>query len=403
MSGRFGWRPLGQACALAARDFAHEWRLSACLVLGLAAVLAPLLVLIGLWSGIVSTMTERLAQDPRNREIIILGNHAFAPDWLERLAKDPRTGFLVPRTRSLAATIDLKTLDGRGLAAVEMVPSAAGDPLLAGLEPPRGMQSILLSQAAARRLGVAAGDTVSALVSRRREGRFESARMDIVVGGLVSESLFGREAAFVALGLLAATEDYRDGIGAALADGSDRPRSFAGLRLFARDLDGVSALAGMLRAEGLEVRTRAAEIDTVRQIDHVVGLLVSVIAVVGAGGYALSLAANLWGNVERKRRDLALLRLIGHPRRSIIVFPVVQAMLAAVLGLAVSFAAYGGAASLFNAILAGSVALDAVICRLDWHHFTAAAAVTIALAAASSTVGGFHASRIDPAESLRDL
>ena len=54
---------------LALKDYFYERLLSACAIMGLAAVLAPLLVLFGVKSGIINTMSDRLLQDPRNREI----------------------------------------------------------------------------------------------------------------------------------------------------------------------------------------------------------------------------------------------------------------------------------------------------------------------------------------------
>ena len=65
-------RPLLIA-GLAWQDYRREARLSACSVLALVAVIAPLLVLFGLKFGLVSSLTERLQRDPAVREIIALG------------------------------------------------------------------------------------------------------------------------------------------------------------------------------------------------------------------------------------------------------------------------------------------------------------------------------------------
>ena len=62
---------------LAWADWCAEARLSACAVLGLAAVLAPLLVLFGLKYGLVATLTERLLADPRTRELLPVGSHVY--------------------------------------------------------------------------------------------------------------------------------------------------------------------------------------------------------------------------------------------------------------------------------------------------------------------------------------
>ena len=48
---------LVQICHLSLRDYLHERLLSACAVLGLAAVLAPLLILFGVKFGVVETLT----------------------------------------------------------------------------------------------------------------------------------------------------------------------------------------------------------------------------------------------------------------------------------------------------------------------------------------------------------
>ncbi|MFT3957653.1 MAG: hypothetical protein QM665_00805 [Desulfovibrio sp.] len=71
---------------LACKDYWHEFLLSACAVLGLAAVLTPLLVLYGVKFGVVQTLTERLRNDPRNLEIspVISGRYTrrtTSPDW----------------------------------------------------------------------------------------------------------------------------------------------------------------------------------------------------------------------------------------------------------------------------------------------------------------------------------
>ena len=63
-----------QSCLLALRDYWHERLLSACAILGLAAVLAPLLVLLGVHHGIITAMTDRLKNDPRTLEITPVGS-----------------------------------------------------------------------------------------------------------------------------------------------------------------------------------------------------------------------------------------------------------------------------------------------------------------------------------------
>lgn len=385
---------------LAVADFAHEWRVSACLVLALAAVLAPLLVLFGLKSGIVTTMRDRLLADPRNLEVVMVGSYRLGPDWFAALGELPETGFLVPRTRSLAATLDLVGEAGRSLAGAEMVPSAAGDPLLRGAAPPSGLDRILLSHSAARQLGVTAGGTVTALVSRTLAGERQVMRLPLTVAAVLPEAAFGRDAAFVSLALLVAAEDYRDGHDQpTAADG----RSFSSARLFARSLDGVAILADRLRAEGKEVRTRADDIEMVKAVDRTLAFIFSVIAGLAVGGYLLSLATSLWANVDRKRRELALMRLVGYPPLAALAFPAIQAGLIALFGAALSTALAHGVAAAVNAALAGNLNREEFVCLLRPADLAVAAVATLVLALISSTLGGYRAARIDPAESLREV
>ena len=396
-----------RTCILAWRDFAHEWRVSLCLVFALAAVLAPLLVLFGLKSGIVTTMTERLRADPRNREITLRGHRHLDAAWFATLRAREDVGFVLPRTRLLAATVSLESGTGASLTDLDMLPTAAGDPLLpSGTPPAAGLRQILLSATAAGRLNVRPGDTITGRVFRRLDGTPQTLVLPLTVVGIVPETAFGRDAAFVSVELLVATEDYRDGAAVPLLGVSDggetrATRSFAGARLYARDLDDVAPLAAWLRGQGIEVATRAKEIETVKAIDRVLTFVFLVLASIGVGGYLFSLAASLWANVDRKRREIALLRLVGLRTAPVVGFPVVQAILVALAGIAVSTVLYLGVATAFNATFAGELGRDEFVCRLSLADGAAAGLLTVLFAIAAAMVGGYRAARIDPAESLR--
>lgn len=407
-SGATSSRQWSQAFRLAWQDFAHEWPISLCLVLAMSAVLAPLLVLFGLKSGIVSTLVARLRSDPANREIVIRGNHNLGVDWFATLTARPDVGFVVPRTRTLAATITLESGTGRQLQDVDMIPTRPGDPLVPAAVPmPEGLGPVLLTATAAGRLDAQRGDALSGLVSRRLEGEPQGVRVPLVVAGVLPEAAFGRDAVFVPGALLVATEDYRDGhrvpeLG--VEDGAARtgPRLFANARLYARDIDDVATLAGVLRDQELDVRTRAREIETVRAIDRVLTLVFLVLATLAGGGLLLSLASSLWANVDRKRRELAFLRLIGLRTGPVVAFPAGQAVLVSLGACALSGLLYLGVAALFNEVFASELGREEFVCRLNPRDGAAAMAATIAFSIVASLLGGTRAARIDPAESLRE-
>src|SRR5690606_31233978 len=125
---------------LALRDFLHERVMSACFVLALAAALLPLLVLFGLKFGIVSNLLAPLKEDPRYRQILPTGSGHYEPQWFEAMAERADVAFVVPRTRSIAATMRLRdpgAPSGR-IISVELIPSAEDDPVLQGLDAPAG-------------------------------------------------------------------------------------------------------------------------------------------------------------------------------------------------------------------------------------------------------------------------
>lgn len=399
----------GRAARLALADFRHDGRVSACLVLALAAVMTPLLVLFGLKSGMIFTLQQRLLADPTNLELVIVGSQRLPPDWVAALQGRADVGFAIGRSRSLSATIDLRAADGRSYPGMEMIPTAPGDPLLPKDAAAPSGRGVWLSAAAAQRLGVAAGAELSAQATRTVQGEVQAARFSLTVAGVLPETAFARAAVFVPLDLLMATEDFRDGYAAPLlgvgggSAGAAGERLYAGLRLYARDLDAVAPLALFLRAQGMEVRTRAAEIDAVKAIDRVLGLIVSVLTGIGAAGFLLSLGASLWANIERKRRDLALLRLIGFPASAMALFPAVQGAMVAGLGGLLSGAVYLAVAAGFDAALGSGLAGNEFVCRLPLTDFLLALVGTILAALAAAWAASRRAARIDPAESLRDV
>lgn len=130
-----------QMFCLATADYRRERLLSLCSILGLAAVLAPLLVLYGVKFGVVTTMVSRMRSDPLTLELSPVSSGHFTQDFFTSLRQEPGVAFVLPRTRSIAATMQLSNTAGDGTrrtVVCSMEPTAADDPLLAryGCEAP---------------------------------------------------------------------------------------------------------------------------------------------------------------------------------------------------------------------------------------------------------------------------
>ena len=100
-SGRFP--ALTQMLRLSWRDYAREKLLSACAILGLAAVLTPLLVLYGVKFGVMQTLTDRLVNEPRNLEISPVLSGRFPQQYLDDSAAHQDVSFVLARAQSFAS------------------------------------------------------------------------------------------------------------------------------------------------------------------------------------------------------------------------------------------------------------------------------------------------------------
>ncbi len=393
------------------RDLAVDWRMTTCFVLALAAVLSPLLVLFGLKFGVVDELRDRILRDPVTLEVTILGNRPHDLDWFEALKARPDVAFVIPRTRSIAATLFVQRGDAGSLSRAELaelVPTGEGDPLLADMRLPKGPQEIVLSEKLARDLGVATGGTVRGFATRDVAGKPERANVVLTVVDILPERLFGRGAVFAPLELLVAVEDYRDGYAAPLLDwpGSARTAgrdSFASARLYASDLDSVPVLAAALEADGNTVRSRAAEIDGIQSLDRSLTLGFWIIAGLGAGGYFFSLAASLWSNVERKRIPLSVMSLLGMRRIGLLSFPATQGFIIGLIGAAIACGLFFLAQLVVDRAFAGIVGVtEGSICRLLPVHFAIAFAVTLVFSAAASLWATLRVARINPSDGMRE-
>ena len=385
--------------------------MSACFILALAAVLAPMMVLFGLKFGIVGSMAERLIQDPRNREIKPVGSGRFDSHWFEALQARQDVAFVIPRTRRIAATISLQNAHAQPsqIVDVELIPTGDGDPLLVG-QPhiPQGLGDIILSDSSARKLQVVPGGVLDGSLARVFRGTRERVHLPLTVLAVAKPGAFARDGAFISLDLLVAAEDYRDGRAVpALGWNGDEARleqrTYPGFRLYAQSIYEVLKLRSELEAQGIEVRTRSADIEIVQSLDRNLSLIFWIIALVALLGFSLSLGASLWANVDRKRRELSVLRLVGFHTRSVIWFPVLQASFTGFAGWALASLIYFGVEHGLNQLFRSSLNIDDAICHLLPEHFYWAMGFTLFACIVASALGGWKASRIEPSDGIREI
>jgi len=361
------------AIFLAWRDFLHERNLSFCAVLAFTAALAPCLLLAGLRYGIIETLSKRLLDNPNVLAINPYGNTRYTEKELAGLAAHPSVDFLIPSTRTLAASV-MVAATGGGVQAGDLVPSGDGDPALHryGLTLPD--DGIVLTQNLARLLpGLSVGDEVEIHVSRRHNGRLEQVRRTVKVAGILADAADWKNDIYAPLAFVEAVERYRDGFAVPkLGWPGDAPppvdeaegRSYAGFRMYVKTLDDVVVMRDFLAARGIEAYTFAREVETLRGLRHALSLGMLLIGGTALCGLGLSLASLSAANARRKLRVFAQTRLMGLYARESLLFPLVQSCLVSLGAASLSLALYALAAWGFDRACAAWLTAGESVCRL---------------------------------------
>ncbi len=476
-------RGLVHILLLACADFRRERLLSLCSILGLTAVLAPLLILYGVKFGVMTTLTERLLSDPNTMEISPVSSGRFTEEDLVRWRREPGVAFVLPRTRSIAATMTLLagSVASPVTTTVSLEPTAAGDPLLerwkvrsatmvpwqggdgapaaattpAGgkteaarsetkqpaseqpaapglrrlpaqdrarrptlsrvpsIDDPRLRQSgAVLTEPAARRLGVKVGDAVLGRVERSSDGIVSSAWVRLNVAGVLPLAAQQKPTAYIPLELLLACEDFRDfravpELGAENGwRGDPRPtedRVYPDFRLYALSLDDVARLRDYFQAKNIETYTHAEDIEQIQMLETGLNLIFTLICSTAAVGFFLSTASSVFAGIKRKERTLGLLQLMGFSTGSLMFFPLTQALLTAVLGSAFATGCYAGFSTVLNRLFAGALGSAGDVCRLNPEHILLAAGITCGISLLAALGPALHSTRIEPSEVIRDV
>jgi len=583
----------GTVLWLALKDLRHEFLVTLNLILGTAAIIAPLLILFGIKFGTIETMRNRLLNDPRNLEIRPLSSRSYNQAWFDKLKRDERIAFAIPVTRKLASTVTLTTVGKSKRIKADLVPTKEGDPLILqnGGTVPYGHHAVLSSESA-KALGVKKGDTVRLGVSRYLHKRIEKKWLNIKVDAILSPRAGFLKTIYLPLKIANQIEHFKDGIAveelgwkgvtpkakpvfdglfvvsqekidrieqirlisgtgfsrikelsaaeaqkisgypfeknryiyllnpfknrvmqmnikavslklrgmkteffpwvepmdvALEIDGlttnrklyaapvtwglssyeiaiknphaqkgkltvtqnknrivipvkivksptdltyiyantmlagqiallKDRKlvydsiskkllvsrRGYAGFRIYARGLDDVESLKKYFEDEGIDVSTQAERIHDVKQLDRYLTLIFWLIAVVGVIGGTATLSASLYSSVERKKRELSVLRLLGLSRPALFRFPLYQGLLMAIGGVLTALFFFIMMAYLINSLFAEYLEKGESFCTLSFSHAGIVLLFAMGIAVLSSTLAAINATKADPAEAMRE-
>ncbi len=187
-------------------------------------------------------------------------------------------------------------------------------------------------------------------------------------------------------------------------------RGYASFRLYAKSIFQVDGLRRFFDSVSIPVHTEIKEIKKVVELDKGMTLIFWLLAIVGIAGSVASLVASLYASVERKKRELSVLRLIGLSGGTLFRFPVYQGIIFGSGGFAVSMILFSIFSRLINTwfkpyadkLLGFPMEAGVSFCRLPLTHVIGALGVTVLIAAVSAMVAAFRVTGIEPAEALRD-
>ena len=409
-------RAARQLLRLALSDLVDEWPIGVAIMLAIAAVLAPLLVMNGLRTGVIGEIFERLRADPAMRRIALdaTGATRFAAAWFQAMAAREDVAFVLPSTRFAAAQVDVTPADDDGTTfplRVWLVPTGPGDPVFDPDSPALAPYTqVKIASAVADRARLAPGTEMFIDVERRRgEGRAENVGVRVTVVDVAAPERHGGTVVFGHPKLLGAIESFRDGFVApeigVLAGESSKERSFyPAFRLYARDIDDVSGLAAHLRKEqGLSVSAQEGQIASAIQLDRNVRAVLDAIMLLGTAGLAGSLCAIQWAVAARKRRVVAMLSLMGYGERWLVGFPVVQASVLAAVGVAAAGILAHAAAGWINRDFAASFGATGAACIIESTLLVQGAAGVLVLSLVPAIMIGIGFTRVDPSDEIREV
>lgn len=398
-----------QALRLILADARHERGILLCEALALAAVLVPLMVLLGLRVGIIGTLINRMDRDPAMRLILpeVTGANRFDEAWFDRWRARPDVAFLLPNTRAIAAQVDIVSGQGESLR-IALNPTAPGDPLEVG-EAVTDPSAMALTTEAARRLVVTVGDTVTMMLERTRNGRVEPLALPMRVAALVPAEKASAPGGYVILSRLLDLQAFRDGfsvVSLSVSDGNGATPTVSAyplFRLYVRSIRDVATVAEALRADGVQPSTREGEIASALRLDASLRAVLGIIVGFAAIGVAVSMIAAQLASLRRKRRDLAVLKLIGYGPGWLAILPVGHVV--AVVGLGHIFASigYGMAAVVINRFFADSLTNGEAACSLPLELAVTLGVATLLVTLPAGLIAGVQAARVDPAEEIRDV
>lgn len=392
---------------LSLRDLFRDWVHLLCNVAVMVGVIVPLLVLFGVRNGVYDALLGQLLNNPATLQIDTRGNNSFTAADAEELRGWPEAGFVTLKTRSLFDYVNVRETGGRGKREAIIAPSGIGDPML-GPGVQLGPDDAAISAALAEQLKLAPGQSID-LITQAPE-RPRQLILPVQVVAIIPEDRLSGRVVLAALDKLDLIEAFYDeyalpdyGISAGKPL-DQRVVDFEGIRAYAKRLEDLAPLqARMEERFGVATEAATSQVTSVLGLGRNLGLALALTASVAGIGLAAALVFGFWGEVARKRQMIAHLGLLGISQRHVSAFPVIQALVTAILGLAVSFILFAMAAATAEHLFETGLTEQGGLVVIGWGQAATITVGVLIFVTLASLVAARSAQRTDPATVLREF
>jgi predicted lysophospholipase L1 biosynthesis ABC-type transport system permease subunit len=175
------------------------------------------------------------------------------------------------------------------------------------------------------------------------------------------------------------------------------------MRVYAKTFADVVALETRLNvALNVRISSNAQDIATVTRLGRDLNIAFTIISVVAAFGAVVALAFSFWSEAERNRHIFATFTLLGSSKAQLMLFPLTQAVIAALIGVTTALLTFLTIGSIVGLALKGILPPDvSVIAAAPGETITYCFAALL-LSGLASSASAAQMRRVDPAEALRE-
>ncbi len=332
---------------LAVADLTHAPIRSMLDCIGMAAVLALLIVMWGVKTGLVEGFATQRLETAEGLRVYVTAQSPISLDQVTWLRRQPETAFVQPNI-SFSNSRGLMQVMHAGSVVrsdVLLLPTGAGDPHLPqGIGAP-GPGEVVLGDDTAQALGLKQGDRLQLLMDARSADQSE--HRTLLVRGIARTSRWFDRVALLDPALVLEIEARATGAAPALQP----PQSYATVRLYARSSQDVTRLVSRMRGEGWNAQARELLINERKAIEALVASIFWTIFLLAAAALSVIIGLGLVSRAQSLVKPLMAMRVNGMTRLAVMAVPFVQAGLQSTLAWLIAVSVSYGVATALNTLL----------------------------------------------------